>query len=186
MRLSAVIADGKGVAAPNVPSADSAGQTAVIFSDFARGGSADMPRLPLLVVSLALLPVWSSGSAQTSPQPSAAAKADQPFNIGFVLYTKRQVPGILDARWSYANAYSGHGIATGGPTSAGFAGRYHVRYFLETGEFSDEYDLAIEKHPGGDFYDVTWISDGTVSAKGVGMEVGNGAGLAVGWRRVAD
>ena len=67
-----------------------------------------------------------------------------------------------------------------------FRGRYHVRYFLETGEFSDEYDLAIEKHPGGDFYDVTWISDGTVSAKGVGMEVGNGAGLAVGWRRVAD
>jgi hypothetical protein len=92
----------------------------------------------------------------------------------------------LDARWSYANAYSGRGVATGGPTSGGFAGRYHVRYYLETGEFSDEYDLDIQKHPGGDFYDVSWISNGVVSAKGVGMDVGNGSALAVGWRRVAD
>ena len=44
--------------------------------------------------------------------------------------------------------------------SAAFAGRYHVRYFLETGEFSDEYDLDIKKHTGGDFYDVTWIANG--------------------------
>ena len=36
------------------------------------------------------------------------------------------------------------------------------------------------------FYDVTWVTDGKVSAKGVGMEVPNGGGLAVGWRRVAD
>ena len=77
-------------------------------------------------------------------------------------------------------------MATGGPASGGFAGRYHVRYFLETGEFSDEYDLDIEKRAGSDFYDVTWITNGTVSARGVGMEVPNGGGLAVGWRRVAD
>jgi hypothetical protein len=92
----------------------------------------------------------------------------------------------LDARWDYANAYSGHGVATGGPASGAFAGRYHVRYFLETGEFSDEYDLDIKKHNGGDFYDVTWIANGKVSAKGVGMELPNNGGLAVGWRRVAD
>ena len=55
------------------------------------------------------------------------------------------MPGTLDARWNYANAYSGHGLATGGPGSGAFAGRYHVRYFLETGEFSDEYDLDIKK-----------------------------------------
>ena len=114
------------------------------------------------------------------------AKADQPFNIGFVLYTKGKAPGTLDARWNYANAYSGRGVATGGPASSGFAGRYHVRYFLETGEFSDEYDLDIERHAGGRFYDVTWITNGTVSARGVGMEVPNNGGLAVGWRRVAD
>src|SRR5690348_17039753 len=122
-----------------------------------------MPRLFLPAVSLAVL---LSGSAlpETSPTPATATKADQPFNIGFVLYTKSKVPGTLDARWNYANAYSGRGVATGGPASSGFAGRYHVRYFLETGEFSDEYDLDIERHASGHFYDVTWITNGTVSA----------------------
>ncbi len=55
----------------------------------------------------------------------------------------------------YANKYSGSGIATGGPKE-GFAGRYHVRYFYDSGEFSDEYDLIIEKT--GDAYQVSWIS----------------------------
>jgi len=146
-----------------------------------------MPRLFLLVVSLTvLLPSSGSVAAQPSSTPPAAAKPDKPFNIGFVLYTKGKAPGTLDARWNYANAYRGRGVATGGPASGGFAGRYHVRYFLENGEFSDEYDLAIERHVGGDFYDVTWVTNGQVSAKGVGMEVSNGGGLAVGWRRVAD
>ena len=141
----------------------------------------------MLAVSLAVLLSGSdSAFAQTSSTPPSVAKADQPFNIGFVLYTKGKAPGTLDARWNYANAYSGPGVATGGPASGGFAGHYHVRYFLETGEFSDEYDLDIEKHAGGDFYDVTWITNGTVSAKGVGMEIPKGGGLAVGWRRVAD
>ena len=108
------------------------------------------------------------------------------MNIGFVLYTKSHAPGTLNARWSYANAYSGPGVATGGPTAGGFAGRYHVRYFLENGQFSDEYDLDIERHTPGDFYDVTWITKGKVSARGVGMEVAHGNSLAVGWRRVAD
>jgi hypothetical protein len=146
-----------------------------------------MPRSMMLAFSLAAL-LSGSGSAlaQTSRAAPTAGKADQPFNIGFVLYTKGKVPGTLDARWNYANAYSGHGVATGGPASDGYAGRYHVRYFLETGEFSDEYDLNIQKHAGGDFYDVAWIANGKVSAKGVGMELSNGGGLAVGWRRVAD
>jgi hypothetical protein len=143
-----------------------------------------MARLFLRAVSLA---VWLSGSAlaQTSAT-RLSTETKQPFNIGFVLYTKGKTPGTLDARWNYANAYSGRGLATGGPASSGYAGRYHVRYFLETGEFSDEYDLDIERHAGGQFYDVTWIANGAVSAKGVGMEVPNNGGLAVGWRRVAD
>ena len=146
-----------------------------------------MPRSIMLAISLAGL-LCGSGSAlaQTKSTPPAAAESDRPLNIGFVLYTKGQVPGTLDARWNYGNAYSGHGTATGGPVGRGFAGRYHVRYFLETGEFSDEYDLDIERHAGGNFYDVTWIANGTVSAKGVGMEMPDGGGLAVGWRRVAD
>jgi hypothetical protein len=144
-----------------------------------------MTRLFLPAVSLALLSS-ASATAQASPTPSPAAKSSQPFNIGFVLYTKGKTPGTLDGRWTYGNAYSGRGVATGGPAIGGFAGRYHVRYFLETGEFSDEYDLDIARHAGGPFYDVTWITNGTVRAEGVGLEVPNNGGLAVGWRRVAD
>ena len=110
-----------------------------------------------------------------------AAQAAEPSNIGFVLYTKSHSPGTLNARWMYGSKYSGPGIATGGPRE-GFAGRYHVRYFYDSGEFSDEYDLVIEK--AGDAYKVSWLTKGTVSAIGVGMEIEGG--LAVGWRRVAD
>ena len=112
---------------------------------------------------------------------AVAAEASETPNIGFVLYTKSHAPGTLNARWTFANKYSGPGLATGGPRE-GFAGHYHVRYFLDTGKFSDEYDLVIEK--AGDFYNVSWIVDGTVRAIGVGMEVEDG--LAVGWRRVND
>jgi hypothetical protein len=52
---------------------------------------------------------------------------------------------------------SGSGVATWGsgvrgPGSGGFAGRYDAQYFLETGEFSEEYDLHIEGQAGGEFY----------------------------------
>jgi len=121
--------------------------------------------------------------ALTSSRAANAKASDPPNvpNIGFVLYTKSYAPGTLNARWMYGNAYSGPGIATGGPT-IGFAGRYHVRYFYDSGEFSDEYDLVIEKNK--DSYKASWITKGKVAAIGVGMEVENG--LAIGWRRVAD
>lgn len=63
---------------------------------------------------------------------AATARASAPAvpNIGFVLYTKSYAPGTLNARWMYGTAYSGSGIATGGPKE-GFAGRYHVRYFYD-------------------------------------------------------
>ena len=57
-----------------------------------------------------------------------------------------------------------------------------VRYFYDSGEFSDEYGLVIEKTKDG--YKASWITKGKVDAIGVGMEVENG--LAIGWRRVAD
>ncbi len=113
--------------------------------------------------------------------PATPAQAQNVSNIGFVLYTKSYAPGTLNARWMYGNKYSGPGIATGGPKE-GFAGKYHVRYFYDSGEFSDEYDLLIEKT--GDSYKVSWISNGKVVAVGTGMEVKDG--LAVGWRRIAD
>ena len=129
------------------------------------------------IIASLIGPLLASGSASVPK----ASDAQHPLNIGFALYTKGVVPGTLNARWNFANAYSGSGIATGGPKE-GFAGHYHIRYFYENGEFSDEYDLVIEKT--GDFYNVSWITNGKVSARGVGMEVENH--LAVGWRRVAD
>ncbi len=129
----------------------------------------------IMAISLAISP--SCASSQTI----VFSKTRDTLNIGFVLYTKGSTPGTLYARWNYANVWSGPGIATGGPRE-GFAGHYHVRYFYENGESSDEYDLVIEKT--GDFYNVSWISNGKIGARGVGMEDGNG--LAVGWRRVAD
>lgn len=145
-----------------------------------------MIRSILLATSITALAVSAAAADPTRLEAPAVSKAGEPLNIGFVLYTKSRAPGTLNARWTYANAYSGPGLATGGPTAGGFAGRYHVRYFLENGHFSDEYDLEIERHRPGDFYDLTWITKGKVSAKGVGMEVVHGKSLAVGWRRVAD
>ncbi len=110
-----------------------------------------------------------------------AAETSAASNIGFVLYTKSHSPGTLNARWMYGTEYRGPGIATGGPKQ-GFVGKYHVRYFYESGKFSDEYDLLIEKTD--DVYKVSWLTKGKLSAVGVGMEVENG--LAVGWRRVDD
>jgi hypothetical protein len=111
--------------------------------------------------------VVAAGSASVA----IASEARQALNIGFVLYTKGNVPGTLNARWTYQNVYSGKGLATGGPKQ-GFVGHYHVRYYDEQGKFSDEYDLVIEK--AGAFYNASWITDGKVSAGGVGMEVGRG------------
>lgn len=131
----------------------------------------------LFVTTLLTGFVLASGSASVA----MASEARQALNIGFVLYTKGDVPGTLNARWTYQNVYSGKGLATGGPKE-GFAGHYHVRYYDEQGKFSDEYDLVIEKT--GVFYNASWITGGKVSAGGVGMEVEKG--LAIGWRRVAD
>ena len=129
----------------------------------------------LLALALLMIPGFANSQSKT------LSKARDTLNIGFVLYTKGSTPGTLYARWNYANIWSGPGIATGGPKE-GFAGQYHVRYFYENGDFSDEYDLVIEKT--GDFYSVSWIVKGKVLAKGVGMETEKS--LSVGWRRITD
>ena len=131
----------------------------------------------------ALIAAFVSGVLLTthSTPAIAAPESSAESNIGFVIYTKSLSPGTLIARWMYSTKYRGPGIATGGPKT-GFAGQYHVRYFYDSGEFSDEYDLLIEKTD--DVYKVSWIVNGKVQATGVGMEVENS--LAVGWRRVAD
>jgi hypothetical protein len=131
----------------------------------------------MIVLALAFLLLPTFANSQINP----SSKTKDTLNIGFVLYTKGSTPGTLYARWNYANIWSGPGIATGGPKES-FAGRFHVRYFYENGDFSDEYDLVIEKT--GDFYSVSWIVKGKVLAKGVGMETDSG--LAVGWRRLTD
>ena len=135
-----------------------------------------MLRSSFVIASLASLLLATAGVSASN-----AAEGPEAPNIGFVLYTKSHTPGTLNARLNFANKYSGPGLATGGPRE-GFAGRYHVRYFLDSGAFSDEYDLVIEKT--GDFYSVSWFVDGKVRAVGVGMEIDDG--LAVGWRRVTD
>ena len=130
----------------------------------------------LLILSFALLSNYASSQTDTN------SNNKDPLNLGIVLYTKSYIPGTLFAISNYANISNGTGIATGGPKTGSFIGTYHIRYFNETGEFLGEYDLVIEKT--GDFYDVSWLTDGKVTAKGVGIEVENG--LAVAWSRVAD
>ena len=131
----------------------------------------------LFIIALLASLFYAAGSAQIT----AAQEAQETMNIGFVVYTKSYSPGTLNARWMLGNDYRGPGIATGGPVE-GFAGNYHVRYFYDSGEFSDEYDLVIEESEGN--YNVSWLVDGEVKAIGVGMEVEGS--LTVGWRRVSD
>ena len=129
----------------------------------------------ILALAFAIFPSYSKSQSNT-----ASATRDT-FNIGFALYTKGAKAGTLNAIWNYANVYSGKGKATGA-TKDGFAGKYHIKYYYENGEFSDEYDLAIERTAKG--YNLSWITNGKVLARGIGMEVDNR--LAAGWRRVPD
>jgi hypothetical protein len=129
------------------------------------------------------LAVFLTGTLLVFGLPHTAVAEEKPeiTNIGFVLYTKSLAPGTLNARWMLTDKYRGAGIATGGPVE-GYAGEYHVRYFFDSGEFSDEYDLVIEKIEN--VYRAFWLVDGETRAIGIGMEVENG--LAIGWRRVTN
>ena len=129
----------------------------------------------ILVLGFAIFPYHANS------QSSKVSAIRDTLNIGYSIYTKGSAPGTLNAIWNYANVWSGKGKATG-VSKGGFAGNYHIKYYYENGEFSDEYDLFIEK--AGKFYNLSWIVDGKVSARGVGTVVDNR--LVAGWRRVAD
>ena len=135
--------------------------------------------LPIQFVLLAF--TFTIFPSHANSQSSLTSVSRDTFNIGFASYTKGTTPGTLNAIWNYANVYYGKGIATG-VSKGGFEGNYHIKYYLENGEFSDEYDLVIEKT--GKFYNLSWIINGKVSARGVGMVVDNH--LTAGWRRVTD
>lgn len=129
----------------------------------------------ILALTFAMFPYHANSQSNT------ASVIRDTLNIGYGIYTKGATPGTLNAIWNYANVWSGKGKAIG-VSKNGFAGNYHIKYYYENGEFSDEYDLVIEK--AGKFYNLSWIVDGKVSARGVGTVVDNR--LMAGWRRVAD
>jgi hypothetical protein len=131
---------------------------------------------PFLVTASLTGLLFAAGCASDSKGSST-----QESNIGSAFYTMGDSAGTLNARWMFTTRYSGRGVATGG-TGEGFAGQYHIRYFFENGDFSDEYDMVIQK--SGSLYEVSWLVDGKVRAVGVGMEVDKG--LSVGWHKVAD
>ena len=101
-------------------------------------------------------------------------------DIGVVVYTKGAAPGTLDARWHHQDHGSGTGKATGGPAD-GFPGTYRIVYFDRDGRQLSGYDLRIE--PQGDRFELTWLRDGAVKFRGIGMLTSEG--LAAGWQGAA-
>jgi hypothetical protein len=102
-------------------------------------------------------------------------------NIGFVLYKKGNKPGTLNAKWCHSYLGNGTGKATGGPAE-GFVGRYHIRYFDDKGNVDADLELDIQKD--GDYYKLSWINNGEITGRGIGIEVAEG--LAAGWRGIDD
>ena len=66
------------------------------------------------------------------------------MNIGFVLHTKSNNPKTLFARWSYGNAFSSYGIATGSPTEDAYIGNYHILYFMKMESFKMSMTFVIK------------------------------------------
>ena len=98
-------------------------------------------------------------------------------SVGVVLYKKGYRPGSLTAEWCHSDYGSGTGIATGGPVND-FEGHYIIRYYDNSGNFQAERELNIQK--SDNFYQVSWINNGVISGKGIGIETEDG--LSVGYR----
>ena len=111
----------------------------------------------------------------------AKNKGNSIENIGFVIYIKSDEPGTLDAKWCHSDYGHGTGIASGGPVE-GFEGRYHIRYFDDKGNVQADRELDIRKD--GDQYQILWINNGGITARGIGMETAEG--LGVGYRDVGE
>ncbi|MCP4535909.1 MAG: hypothetical protein GY832_02085 [Chloroflexi bacterium] len=103
------------------------------------------------------------------------------IDVGCVLYKKGDELGTLDAQWVHSYLGNGTGKATGGPAE-GFAGRYRIRYYDDKGDVQADRELDIQKD--GDRYKLTWIDNGRVTGRGIGIEVSEG--LAAGYRDVEE
>lgn len=103
------------------------------------------------------------------------------IDIGCVLYKKGDEPGTLNAEWFHPSLGAGTGKAIGGSTN-GFEGRYHIRYFDKKGKEVAYRELEIQKN--GDGYKLTWMNNGIVTSKGIGMSVTEG--LVAGWYDLDD
>ena len=99
------------------------------------------------------------------------------FNIGVVVYTRGEAPGTLTSKWRHLTNGSGTGISTGGPLE-GFAGRYRTIHYDEKGNEKLSFELLIETND--DVYDLSWINNGEIRGRGIGMKVSEG--LAAGYR----
>ncbi|MCP3931767.1 MAG: hypothetical protein GY705_22045 [Bacteroidetes bacterium] len=84
--------------------------------------------------------------------------------FGVVIYKKGKESGTLDAEWSVTPNKYGTGKASGGP-GIGFAGRYQIQYFHEDGSFDAE--LELENTQNGRTYELFWINNGVIRAKGI-------------------
>jgi hypothetical protein len=102
-------------------------------------------------------------------------------DIGVVIYSKGEEPGTLTAKWHHKCSGSGTGKATGGPVG-GFPGTYKIIYFDLNGRQLSGFDLKIEQQ--GDHFDLTWLSNGLVRFRGIGMLALEG--LAAGWQSATE
>ena len=96
-------------------------------------------------------------------------------DVGIVIYVKGEEVGTLDAKWYHNKLGLGKGFAYGGPSN-GFIGKYKITYKSENNE---DVNRDLEIIDRDKYFEVLWLTNGVVTAKGVGFEVSEG--LAVGW-----
>jgi hypothetical protein len=101
------------------------------------------------------------------------------LNIGSVFYRKGEKTGTLEATWCHIEDGEGTGFATGG-SDGEFAGTYTIKYFDKNGKELIQRELVIEKTET--YYELTWLNNGEVTARGVGVETTDG--LSVGWMNI--
>ena len=115
--------------------------------------------------------------------PKGPNQLKQPNNdIGIVIYRIHPDGNQLDAVW-YSTLLDQKAMGTGiaiGDTTHGFAGEYAISYLSYDGRDAGTCNLKIVKTDN--IYDVFWITNDTVTSRGVGIETADG--LAVGWREV--
>jgi len=92
------------------------------------------------------------------------------INVGVVVYTQGESPGMYDAQWSHSTNGSGTGRLTGGPAS-GVEGIYKALYFDEQGKEKFSLNLTIRNQ--GDQYALAYTLDGETICTGLGKLVGD-------------